>query len=462
MRFPKIETFNIDDLDLDESNPRFGVAPDQAGCINAIASSADSFKKLMRSVAIDDLGEPLLVLKRGKKRIIMDGNRRAAALKVLYQPDSMAPSKPIATLAKSLSPQCVVDFTSIQAQVSEDAALIARTVYERHSAGGGISRVDWSALAAARFGFHHHSDEAKDWRAMVLLHEVEQKKSKWLSFINSNQYSHDVFRRVIRGASALSIINSGLFHEGNQRLSKRPPAGSYDTAMKVAEQALSWMKAGTLNLSRKGGTFADSDRVESMLRAVFFPGSADVGNTSEKSGDASSNDDGEPTSAPDTTATDRGENNDAATNNDLPAQPPAQRSPSHLLPPSEAILSALRGNDLPKLNALYRSLTVISLNTNAILLWVGAWAFLETLGASKSGHVQDNFGWLRNKAKDFAAGNRGLKKDLSQAIDDIQSEGDCNKHSSEYYSVSALKLKPIFRTLEPFIVHVLKLPDPTR
>ena len=71
MRFPKIETFNIDDLDLDESNPRFGVAPDQAGCINAIASSADSFKKLMRSVAIDDLGEPLLVLKRGKKRIIM-------------------------------------------------------------------------------------------------------------------------------------------------------------------------------------------------------------------------------------------------------------------------------------------------------------------------------------------------------------------------------------------------------
>src|SRR4051812_31299685 len=131
MRFNEVKKFKVDDLLLDQGNYRFKEAEDQKSCVVKIYSANPAyFKNLMSSIAEDDLGELLLVYKDGKKNIVLDGNRRLAALKVLSNPQEFSPSPAVKEHADSLLKAQAVDLTNIFAQVSDDKQLIYKTVYE--------------------------------------------------------------------------------------------------------------------------------------------------------------------------------------------------------------------------------------------------------------------------------------------------------------------------------------------
>ena len=151
MRFKDIKKYKVSDLLLDEDNYRFMAAIDQPACVQKIYSkSPANFKNMMTSIAEDDLGELLLVYMHKGKNIVLDGNRRLAAFKVLNDPDKYAPSDAMRKYAKTLLAEHEVNLSDIQAQVSNDKQLIYKTVYERHAAGQGKSRLDWTAYIAIR------------------------------------------------------------------------------------------------------------------------------------------------------------------------------------------------------------------------------------------------------------------------------------------------------------------------
>jgi len=452
MRFPSIQTFPLDELLLDETNPRFGAAADQSHCIAQLATG-DGFRRLMTSVAEDDLGEPLLVLQTAEGNIVMDGNRRTAALKVLQHPEVNAPTTAVKKQAQQLMATSSVTFDAIQAQTSDDPALISRTIYERHSAGGGISRINWSALAAARFGYQHNAAGAKDWRAMVLLHEVESTDDTRLAFINSDLYFHDIFRRGVRSAIKLGLINERLFRDGEQRFSQRPPSGSKAKAMLVSKQILDWIADGTLTLKR-GSQFASAERCESLLTAKFLPAGP------------------QPAPPPEPPPTDASAPNSPSPKppaGPSPAPAPEPSTPSTLgstspspnptppnrLPRSTAIADALASTRLTKLVALYSQLCNLSLNTNGILLWLGAWTLFETLGRNLAPRNEDSFGTLNQAVKTYCQTDRNRRKTLQQCLRDLQSRGDCIKHDGDYFLTNAQDLPGLFAKLEPFMLHVL-------
>src|SRR5438874_11871653 len=89
----RAEPFDPDDLELDRQNPRFGgddVAAGRAGeakIIKRLIESAD-LKELIESVAANgylDL-EPLFVVVEKGKNVVVEGNRRLAAVKLLRDP----------------------------------------------------------------------------------------------------------------------------------------------------------------------------------------------------------------------------------------------------------------------------------------------------------------------------------------------------------------------------------------
>ena len=83
----------VDDLLLDLENPRIGTVQGQSEALEAIVRlNTQHFRNMMVSIKINDLdpGESFYVIADGEDEgsyAVVDGNRRLAALKVLYNPD---------------------------------------------------------------------------------------------------------------------------------------------------------------------------------------------------------------------------------------------------------------------------------------------------------------------------------------------------------------------------------------
>lgn len=220
LRFANIQTFSIDELLLDEANYRFTKAEDQKACVKKIYEmNKQYFKGLMKSIAEDDLGETLLVYTNEQgENIVADGNRRLSALKVLYD-DDYAPEEQVKVYVQELREANMLNFTSIQAQVSSNKELVAKTVHERHSGGGnGTRRQDWKAYANARFGFDNKVGDDKEWYIMALLVKTEEECPELE--INSAIFAYETYRRIVRTALAKKRISENIFAERGAHIKK--------------------------------------------------------------------------------------------------------------------------------------------------------------------------------------------------------------------------------------------------
>ncbi|MDN3579633.1 hypothetical protein [Mucilaginibacter flavus] len=474
MRFNEVKKFKIDDLLLDQGNYRFKEAEDQKSCVVKIYSANPAyFKNLMSSIAEDNLGELLLVYKNGKKNIVLDGNRRLAALKVLNNPQEFSPSGAIKDHANSLLKTYTVDLINIFAQVSDDKQLIYKTVYERHAAGQGKARINWSAYGAARFRYDQKMEDGNEWYAIVLLLETESRHPEWTAFIDSSDYSHEVFRRIFKSALDKGIISTSIFSGRHQRIKTTADKLVKDAVDKVVH-FLEAMRNKDISLSRSG-KYADkasvdafveqfglsSDNVRSQAPVDTTPATNSQSPTDSSVGSSpdSTNSNNSPRSTTSTANPSNSSNQTTASGPQQSASPSAVRdNKSYGIEQSDEIAQRLVLLKSQKLISLYRSLCVVSAVQHAQLLYIGAWSFFESLTALSGRQEGTPFdGYLGSMMNNNMSYNKTEKKDFQQILKEISDKGNANKHSGKNYSTSAIQLRADFTTLEPFIIAVIDM-----
>lgn len=475
MRFDNIEYFDIADLSLDEANYRFKKAEDQQACINKIYSAnAPYFKGLMKSIAEDDLGEPLLVYRDGKTNVVADGNRRVSALKVLSD-DSYAPNETTRQLAEELRNKFHIDFSKIQAQTSSDKKLISKTVYERHSGGkNGASRIPWNAYASARFGFDETIGDSKEWYIMALLSKLEEDKPETTNFIDSGEFSYEVFRRIVRGAVSSGKISENIFSGRGERIKKTADKDLVKDAIVKVFIIIEAMRAKEITLSRKGDSFADKGKTEHFLdRFSLSPdnqkikdaktnGTSGVENSDSENSESETAEENSAkfSTSSATTSEDKkigsaGESEGFANLDDAKESgEDTSKGTDNRIAQSQDISKKLEKLDSEKLSGLYYSLHTVSLNKHPALMYVGAWSFFEVL-SKYIGNTDNEFpGYFRSKAKNYGF-DKPTVKDFGAVLDQISNFGNATKHSRTATPVSAVQLRNDFLVLEPLIVAAL-------
>lgn len=150
------QVFKLNQLSLWRENPRLlYTQADELACIAKLLESK-SFMVLLEDIAKNGLSiSPIVAVKIEDKFVVMDGNRRTAALKLLKNPD-LCPSElsglrdRILALAEKY-PENVLSEVECLTTDERDAAI--QYIFTTHTgAQGGLGQVNWDALVQAAFG----------------------------------------------------------------------------------------------------------------------------------------------------------------------------------------------------------------------------------------------------------------------------------------------------------------------
>jgi hypothetical protein len=155
--FQLLKDTPIVDLFLDEGNARIRDGRDQADCISKILRKEDQLMALMADIAENGLTTmPILVKPVGGKLVVMDGNRRLTALKLLNDVH-LCPVERLKSDIKQLQKRFAANIVSaVDVLSASDDQAIAREVLARHSgAQGGVGQLDWSAYLRTVYLLNH-------------------------------------------------------------------------------------------------------------------------------------------------------------------------------------------------------------------------------------------------------------------------------------------------------------------
>lgn len=151
----------IDELLLDEENPRLGSVNSQSEALDALLRLNQShFRNLMLSIKRNGLdpGDSLYVIEGDDPEdfIVLDGNRRVSALKVLAQPDLLDGTDASPSIKKSLL-RAADGFDRdtvepIRCVKFDDRASAYDWIYRRHTGDmDGEGRIQWGRTEIQRF-----------------------------------------------------------------------------------------------------------------------------------------------------------------------------------------------------------------------------------------------------------------------------------------------------------------------
>lgn len=151
----KYNEIRVSNLDLDIENPRHGVVRDQAAAFQALAREQGS-KLIKLALDIHDNGlhpaHRLIVMARPEDRyVVLDGNRRLAALRLLADPSLLQPAGLPGNFSERVgSPGNAPSVVDCYVVESRDDA---RLWLERTHTGeqGGLGVISWSSSAQVRF-----------------------------------------------------------------------------------------------------------------------------------------------------------------------------------------------------------------------------------------------------------------------------------------------------------------------
>lgn len=155
-------TLTIDDLLLHSENPRIGSVSTQREALQKILDEQeDKLAELAESIATDGMSPIERILVRpekpgGQRYVVMEGNRRLAALKLLTNPGALTNMSVTPTLQKRFE-SLGKDFDRstvepLECYESGDTVETNKWIYLRHTGenkGRGV--VPWSAVASRRF-----------------------------------------------------------------------------------------------------------------------------------------------------------------------------------------------------------------------------------------------------------------------------------------------------------------------
>ncbi len=152
------ETLSVHDLELDPENPRIGLSPaaDINHCIERLAyPDGEHLVALAKDIAASNLGlDPIVAEKRNNERVVRDGNRRLACIKMLHNPN-ISPETIIAKIRQiSVNADYIPD--QLECFVSDNESAILEHIARVHTGEGqGEGRKSWTALETSLFMLEH-------------------------------------------------------------------------------------------------------------------------------------------------------------------------------------------------------------------------------------------------------------------------------------------------------------------
>jgi len=154
---------NIDQLLLDSDNPRIGSAENSRDALQKVLDDqGKKLAELAEDIATEGMSpiDRLLVIrdkKYGERFIVVEGNRRLAALKILANPNVLGSLHLAAPLQKRFERIAKNDFDRATVEPLDCFLVASRTeanrwIWLRHTGeNGGRGVVNWSGVAAAHF-----------------------------------------------------------------------------------------------------------------------------------------------------------------------------------------------------------------------------------------------------------------------------------------------------------------------
>ena len=164
---------SIDELTLDLDNPRVGSTSSQSEALASIVRlNPGHFQNLMASIRDDGLdpGDSLYVVhsEDGKDFIVLEGNRRLSALKVLSNPDVLAgtdlPESTKKLLVREATGFDPTEVEPIRCVRFDDREEANDWIRRRHTGvAGGEGRITWKPLEIQRFSGDHTTIDIVDF-----------------------------------------------------------------------------------------------------------------------------------------------------------------------------------------------------------------------------------------------------------------------------------------------------------
>jgi len=184
-----ITSRSIDVLQLDDENARF------AG-LQAKASQRDIARHLWQEEHLDELlisiaingyykQEPLLVVKKGDKYIVVEGNRRLASVQILLDP----------SLAKYVGAR-LSDLPKLTVERSKELEELPVIIYANRE-------MLFSYLS------YRHVNGARSWSAISKAEFIADLNQKGISFENILKYTGDKNRTSIKMYNGLMVLRQG-------------------------------------------------------------------------------------------------------------------------------------------------------------------------------------------------------------------------------------------------------------
>jgi len=265
----------IDSLDLDLENPRITLASDQRDAMQKILNE-QKFRliNLAESIAAKGLNpmDRLLVLRspRQGKFIVIEGNRRLLAVKLLKNPslitDLIMPEAFKKRLQKAALTFDVTKVEPVDCYEVDDRAQGNDWVRQRHTgadAGRGI--VDWSSIASSRFRGRDPALQALDF---VLEHaDLTEEQTEQIT----GKFPLSTLDRLLSTPSVRTAI--GFDTDGGKLLTELP-----------ADEALKPLKRMVLDLAEKKINVTKLKSKDQQNAYIEGLKSADKPNLAKKSG----------------------------------------------------------------------------------------------------------------------------------------------------------------------------------
>ncbi len=197
----KLVDISINDLILDDQNPRLPKplrGKDEKSIIEYMLTDASTLD-LMLAIGQNGFfpGEPLLVVKEGKKYRVIEGNRRLTALKILKDPSKAPVQKRRVSQIMDSVPYKEKAIDLVPCQVFSDAAPIHKYLGYRHITG----IQSWDLTQKASFLTDIYRSEFDDL-------PVEDASRELAKMIGSRR---DYVKRLLVGYSVFESIRDNAF-----------------------------------------------------------------------------------------------------------------------------------------------------------------------------------------------------------------------------------------------------------
>lgn len=246
---------NLEELFLDNENPRFGEASDKLTQkeIAKILWDEMHLDELILSLGVNGYyrQEPLLAIKEKGKYVVVEGNRRLASIKIMLNSDYAKYVGARMSEFPKLTPERIKELNSLPVIVYEDRAKLWSYLSYRHINGPR----NWSAISKAEFVAHLHQNlhlefdeilrsigdknrtSIKLYNGLMVLRQGEKSTRFLRDDFNASKFNFSHLYTIIQYPTTKKFLGIEK-HDSSKPFPKSPVP---QDALKKLEELLIWI-----------------------------------------------------------------------------------------------------------------------------------------------------------------------------------------------------------------------------